>query len=63
MSDVNAKKSSRLLGRLVARELSDEEISSVGGGGGVNPMATTYRYTTISGTKEIDSADNGDQIP
>lgn len=49
----------RLLGRMVAMDMTqDAESASVDMLGGC-----TYIYTTIGGQKEIDRADNGDQIP
>jgi hypothetical protein len=49
----------RLLGRMVAMDMTqDAESAAVDIFGGC-----TYIYTTIGGWKEIDRADNGDQIP
>lgn len=49
----------RLLGRMVAMDMTqDADSASVDMLGGC-----TYIYTTIGGWKEIDRADNGDQIP
>jgi small nuclear ribonucleoprotein (snRNP)-like protein len=51
----------RLLGRLVAIDMtSNVELNDAGKN---EMLSSTYQYTTIGGTREIDRADNGDQIP
>ena len=50
----------RLLGRMVAMDMTQDAESA----GQVDLWgSSTFVYTTIGGWKEIDRADNGDQIP
>lgn len=52
----------RLLGRLVAIDMTSDAASAQLGMA-VMGAASTFTYTTIDGTREVDRADNGDQIP
>lgn len=49
----------RLLGRMVAMDMT-QDAESVSG---EHMAASTIAYTWVGGWREVDRADNGDQIP